>query len=254
MRRGGSGAKGCPGVLAWGSPPARPGAAGKPLSISDQPLGLPEAGPVREGHRNQDGGCQADWLPMNGGPEQGQWGWGRGCGPHMAGEAGFPGNSEVGGRAEGAPADGAERRQERGRRVPRQSLQLLRAPQPRRLPKGSATQGQGAVTPHPQLLHQLSPSVDQRALLTLPASLPRLTSMFCCYSASVQVTLDLFGLAFPSVKWGQLRAPTSRGCWEGSVRAPQESTGPAPRRHAAHRNALGRCQNGGGALLPGSAS
>lgn len=130
------------------------------LSISDQLLGLPEAW----AGCGRGTGTGAGWLPSWMASDE--W-WpgtgtmvGKGCGPHTAGEAGFPGKSEVRGRAESAPADGAERWPERGRRVPLRSLELLRAPQPMRLPKGSAIQGQGAVAPpaSPSALSLLGPT------------------------------------------------------------------------------------------------
>lgn len=155
------------------SSPARCGSkASFPSQISCSGFRRPGqgAGGAQEQGR---GGCQAglasdEWWPGTGTMV------GKGCGPHTAGEAGFPGKSEVRGRAESAPADGAERWLERGRRVPLRSLELLRAPQPTRLPEGSAIQGQGALTPpaSPSALSLLGPTGSLDSSQTHQNALP----------------------------------------------------------------------------------
>ena len=50
---------------------------------------------MRKGHRNRNGvAAKLDWLPMNGGPEQGQW-WGRDTAPTLLERLGFLGNRKL---------------------------------------------------------------------------------------------------------------------------------------------------------------
>lgn len=98
-------------------------------------------------------------------------------------------------------------------------------------PQGNAIWGQ-SIRVSPQLVHLLSPSLDQLAPWTLfrilfPDSPEHSTHI-------LSKSLFLFSLSFPSCKTGTIIASTALGRFEDSMRAHKKSTSAVPGTQQAH--------------------